>query len=93
MTHHALSDLERSEQILAAQHLVVEKVFSWTVYESASRVAAVPQAVIAAGEPMTLRRIGDYHFVDVHVAEIRHAGFPRHYDYPLIERLLDGLGK
>lgn len=73
MTHHALADLDRSEQILGAQGLTVEKVFSWTVYEHEARIAAVPIGIIAEGERATLRRIGDYHFVDAHVTEIRHS--------------------
>jgi release factor glutamine methyltransferase len=79
MTHHARADLHRSEQILAGRGLVAETVFSWTVHESASRVIAVVPAILAAGERMSLRRIGDYYFVDAHVVEIRHAGSPRRH--------------
>ncbi len=73
MTHHALANLVETQQILAANGLVCETAFTWTVYESASRISAVAPTVISAVGPASLRRIGDYHFVEAHVLEIRHA--------------------
>jgi release factor glutamine methyltransferase len=73
MTHHGLAGLDRSAAILNARGLTMDKVFSWTVYESEERIAAVPAAIIAKGERASLRRFGNYYFVDAHVVEIRRA--------------------
>lgn len=73
MTHHALANLADTQRILADNGLACETAFTWTVYESTSRIAAVAPSVITAAGPGSLRRIGDYHFVEAHVLEIRHA--------------------
>ena len=70
ITHHALTDLDRTEQRLLEQGLTAEKVFSWTVYEPKARMRAIPPAM---ARPDTVRCLGGYHFVEAHVLEIRHA--------------------
>jgi release factor glutamine methyltransferase len=72
MTHHSLAGTDETEQILAGYGLVAERAFSWTVYESGPRIAAVPAQVISAAEPGALRCIDGYHFVEAHVLEIHH---------------------
>lgn len=72
ITHHALAGLDRTDAILAAGGLYAEPVFTWTVHEPESRMAAVaPNCAMPS-----LRSFGGYHFVDACVLEIRRAGVP-----------------
>nr|WP_294528676.1 methyltransferase domain-containing protein [uncultured Rhodopila sp.] len=73
ITHHALVGLEQTRDILAEHRLTAEIVFSWTVHETAARIADLPPPLRASA---LLRRIGPYHFTEADVLEIRHAGCP-----------------